>query len=105
LPVDSPYPIKDNRFGSVALNICFYSIFRLFGMHPESGGPMNLIWIGLGLMMVFEGIPYFCFPNQIKQLARKLPEVENSVLRWIGLALMLIGLTVVYLARGAIQNH
>ncbi len=74
-------------------------------MHPESGGPMNLIWIGLGLMMVFEGIPYFCFPNQIKQLARKLPEVENSVLRWIGLALMLIGLTVVYLARGAIQNH
>ena len=66
---------------------------------------MNLIWIGFGLMMVFEGIPYFCFPNQIKQLARKLPEVENSVLRWIGLALMLIGLAVVHLAMGAIQNN
>ena len=66
---------------------------------------MNLIWICLGLVMVLEGIPYFCFPNQIKQLARKLPEVENSVLRWIGLALMLIGLTVVYLAKGAIQNN
>ena len=66
---------------------------------------MNFIWIGLGLMMVFEVIPYFCFPSQINQLARKLPEVENSVLRWIGLALMLIGLTVVYLAKGAIQNN
>ncbi len=60
---------------------------------------MNLFLIALGLMMIFEGIPYFCFPNQIKQLARKLPELENSALRLIGLVAMLLGLGVIYLGK------
>lgn len=65
---------------------------------------MNLFLIALGLMMIFEGIFYFCFPGQIKQLARKLPELENSVLRWIGLAAMLLGLGVVYLGKVVLGN-
>ena len=65
---------------------------------------MNLLVIALGLMMVLEGIPYFCFPNQLKQLARKLPDIENSVLRMIGLGVMLLGLGLVYLGK-YILNH
>ena len=65
---------------------------------------MNLVLIALGLMMVFEGIPLFCFPNQLKELARKLPELENATMRSIGLVLMLIGLAVVYMGTNAINT-
>jgi uncharacterized protein YjeT (DUF2065 family) len=65
---------------------------------------MNLILVALGLVMVIEGIPLFCFPDQLKELARKLPELENSTLRSIGLVLMLIGLAVVYVGKGAINT-
>ncbi len=57
---------------------------------------MSFFITALGLMMVFEGIPYFCFPKQVKEFARKLPEIENGVLRAIGLAIMLLGLVAVY---------
>ena len=65
---------------------------------------MTLVLVALGLMMVFEGIPLFCFPDQLRELARKLPELENSTLRSIGLVLMLLGLAVVYMGKGAISN-
>ena len=65
---------------------------------------MNLILVALGLVMVVEGIPLFCFPDQLKELARKLPELENTTLRSIGLVLMLIGLAVVYVGKGAAGN-
>lgn len=65
---------------------------------------MNVLLIALGLMMVFEGIPLFCFPDQLKELARKLPELENGVLRFIGLAAMMLGLGVVYLGKVVIGS-
>ena len=65
---------------------------------------MNLVLVGLGLMMVFEGIPLFCFPEQLKEIARKLPELENATMRSIGLVLMLIGLAVVYMGTSAINS-
>jgi uncharacterized protein YjeT (DUF2065 family) len=64
---------------------------------------MNLVLVALGLMMVFEGIPLFCFPDQLKELARKLPELENATLRTIGLIVMLLGLGVVYMGTIAIN--
>ncbi|MBT4105426.1 MAG: DUF2065 domain-containing protein, partial [Nitrospina sp.] len=51
-------------------------------------------------MMVFEGIPYFCFPEQVKSFARKVPEIPQSTLRVIGFFLMMTGLLVVYLGGG-----
>jgi len=47
--------------------------------------------------MVFEGIPYFCFPQKVKLFAQKLPEIPDSTLRVVGFFLMMIGLLVVYL--------
>jgi uncharacterized protein len=55
-------------------------------------------------MMVFEGIPLFCFPDQLKELARKLPDIENKTLRSIGLVVMLLGLAVVYLGKDTIST-
>lgn len=53
-------------------------------------------------MMIFEGIPYFCFPDKVKELARKLPEIADGTLRFIGFSLMLMGLLIVYLGKKAL---
>ena len=48
-------------------------------------------------MMVFEGIPYFCFPQKVKSFAEKLQEIPDGTLRAIGFFLMMVGLLVVYI--------
>lgn len=65
---------------------------------------MSLILIALGLMLIFEGIPCFGFPEQLKELARKLPELENNTLKWIGLIMMLIGLLLVTIGKAGMSN-
>ena len=57
----------------------------------------------LGMMMVFEGIPYFCFPDQVRALAQKIPELPNSTLRLIGFFIMILGLGVVLIGRTVIE--
>ena len=66
---------------------------------------MGLFLSALGLMMIFEGVPYFCSPSQVKVFAQKIGEVPDQILRFIGLALMLVGLTVVYLGRSFFENN
>jgi len=63
---------------------------------------MSLFLSALGLMMIFEGIPYFCFPDKVKELAQKLPGIPDGVLRSIGFILIALGLLVVYLGRNSI---
>lgn len=65
---------------------------------------MNIFIAALGLMLVFEGIPYFCFPAQVKSFARKIPEISDNTLRVIGFFLMLFGLAVAYLGRFLTEN-
>ena len=65
---------------------------------------MSLILIALGLILIFEGIPCFGFPEQLKELARKLPELENNVLRWIGLIMMLAGLLLVTIGKAGMGD-
>ena len=60
---------------------------------------MGLFLSALGLMMIFEGIPYFCAPSQVKVFAEKIGKIPDQVLRVVGFALMLVGLTVVYFGR------
>ena len=66
---------------------------------------MSLFLSALGLMMIFEGVPYFCAPSQVKIFAQKIGEVPDQVLRIIGFALMLAGLTIVYLGRSFFENN
>jgi uncharacterized protein len=61
---------------------------------------MSLFLSAVGLMMVFEGISYFCFPEQVKAFARKVPEIPDSILRLVGFGLMMAGLLVVYFGGG-----
>ena len=77
------------------------SVLRLLKMQKTNSFPtMNFFLSTLGLMMVFEGIPYFCFPQKVKLFAQKLPELPDSTMRAIGFFLMMMGLLVVYLGGG-----
>jgi len=57
----------------------------------------------LGMMMVFEGIPYFCFPDQVRALAQKIPELPDTTLRLIGFFIMILGLGIVFIGRTVIE--
>jgi uncharacterized protein YjeT (DUF2065 family) len=60
---------------------------------------MAIFICAVGLMMIFEGIPYFCFPTQLKEYAAKLTELPNGTLRTIGFIIMIIGLGVAYIGK------
>ena len=65
---------------------------------------MGLFISALGLMMIFEGIPYFCVPSHVKSFAQKVGEIPDQFLRIIGFVLMLVGLGVVYFGRILFEN-
>ena len=66
---------------------------------------MGLFLSALGLMMIFEGVPYFCAPSQLKVFAQKIGEIPDQVLRVMGFALMLAGLTIAYFGRSFFENN
>ena len=53
-----------------------------------------------GLVLVFEGVLYGGFPAAAKRFAAEMSGMNERVLRGAGLAAMVIGLGLVWLARG-----
>ena len=53
----------------------------------------------LGLMLIFEGLPYFAFPHRLKPWLAKMSELDTATLRMLGIAGMSIGMLLVYLFR------
>jgi uncharacterized protein len=60
---------------------------------------MELFLCVLGMVMIVEGIPYFGFPEKMKNFMKIVLEQEDSTLRIMGASLMLLGLILVFLAR------
>jgi len=60
---------------------------------------MELFLCVLGMVLVVEGLPYFGFPEKMREMMRFLEEQDDSTLRTIGGILMLIGLVILFLAR------
>jgi uncharacterized protein YjeT (DUF2065 family) len=54
----------------------------------------------LGLVFVIEGLVFAAFPTQAKRAMMSVLETPETTLRMIGLVSALIGLVVVWLARG-----
>ncbi len=52
----------------------------------------------IGMVMIVEGLPYFAFPDQIKNFLVKLSEAPSNQLRILGFFLMMLGLSVLYVA-------
>ncbi len=53
----------------------------------------------IGMVMIFEGLPYFAFPRKMKRWMLQMMSIPEDILRRLGLALMLGGLALVYFAR------
>jgi uncharacterized protein len=62
---------------------------------------MDVLLAALGVMMIFEGAPWFLGPERVKGFLRQLLTVNDGILRGLGLLLMLAGLLTVYLALGS----
>ncbi len=53
----------------------------------------------LGVVMIVEGLPYFAFPERMKEVMRAVIEMPDSTLRMIGFGLMAAGLVIAYIGR------
>jgi uncharacterized protein YjeT (DUF2065 family) len=53
----------------------------------------------IGMVMIVEGLPYFAFPEKMKLWVQKLVTTPDNSLRRLGLVLMVLGLSLVYLGR------
>jgi uncharacterized protein YjeT (DUF2065 family) len=51
------------------------------------------------MVMFIEGLPYATFPDKMKAWMAQLMEVDDGILRKLGLTLMGLGLLIVYLGR------
>jgi len=60
---------------------------------------MDFLLCVLGLIFIIEGIPYFAFPDKLKQYLGKIQEIQDSRLRIMGLAAMIFGLILLYFGR------
>lgn len=57
---------------------------------------MKLFFSAIGLLLIFEGLPYFLNPGGTKKMAEFLMNVEPKSLRITGFVLMLTGLLILY---------
>lgn len=63
--------------------------------HPD----WRLFLTALGLAFVLEGLPYFLLAERLPDYLRRLAQGGPGLLRALGLAAMLAGLTLVFLGR------
>ncbi len=50
----------------------------------------------IGMVMIVEGLPYFAFPEKMKEIILTVTQLPENSLRRFGAVLMLLGLGVVY---------
>jgi uncharacterized protein YjeT (DUF2065 family) len=60
---------------------------------------MELFLCVLGMVLVVEGLPYFGFPEKMREMMRFLEEQDDTTLRVMGGILMVIGLVILFFAR------
>ncbi len=53
----------------------------------------------LGMVMIVEGLPYFGFPQRMKEVMIRVLSIPDDALRKFGFFLMLIGLLLVYIGK------
>jgi uncharacterized protein len=62
---------------------------------------MSETWVtALGLVLVLEGLTYALVPGQMKKMMALLQETPADRLRFIGTAMLAVGVFVIWLVRG-----
>ncbi|MGB0381479.1 MAG: DUF2065 domain-containing protein [Alphaproteobacteria bacterium] len=62
---------------------------------------MSDFLVGLGLVFVIEGLIYALFPSEALKLYERLKAIPSEQLRMVGLITAIVGLSIVWLVRGA----
>ena len=57
------------------------------------------LWAAFALMLVLEGVLPFLNPGRFRNMLRMLDEMDDAMVRRIGLVSMLVGLGLLYLVR------
>jgi uncharacterized protein YjeT (DUF2065 family) len=60
---------------------------------------MELFLCVIGMVMVVEGLPYFSFPEKMKDLMRVMGQKDDTTLRIMGASLVILGLAIIFFAR------
>jgi uncharacterized protein YjeT (DUF2065 family) len=60
---------------------------------------MSDLIVGIGLVLVIEGLVYAAAPGAMRRMAERLPELSDQTLRTGGLLALAAGVLVVWLAR------
>jgi len=53
----------------------------------------------IGLVLIFEGLPYAAFPDAMQKWLRQLTEASPQVLRLIGIVAVLVGLLLCFMSQ------
>jgi len=53
----------------------------------------------LGLVLILEGIPYFSFPEKMREMLAKIPSVPTASLRIFGITAVILGLLCIFVAK------
>ena len=61
---------------------------------------LEFIIVVIGIILIFEGLPWFLSPTHAKKVLLQLAAFDNRTLRGIGFTFMALGLLLVYLVRG-----
>jgi uncharacterized protein YjeT (DUF2065 family) len=63
---------------------------------------VELVLLGLGLVLVFEGLVFALAPSRLEELVKLIAEIPTDTRRTIGLAAIAIGVALVWLARSGV---
>lgn len=61
---------------------------------------MDLIILGLGMVLVIEGLVFALAPSRLEDLVRLIAEMPVETRRVVGLAAVALGVLLVWLAKG-----
>ncbi len=73
-------------------------MFKPFNFNRRQNA-MEFFLCVLGVVMIVEGLPYFAFPERMKEVMRAVIEMPDGTLRMIGFGLMAAGLVIAYIGR------
>ncbi len=62
---------------------------------------MQDLLVGIGMVLVIEGLLYAAFPDSIRRMAEMARQIPDSTLRIGGVSALALGVLIVWLVRGA----
>ena len=57
---------------------------------------LKILFLSLGIMLLFEGLLYTLFPNQMKKMMQMALLIDNQKIRNIAIFFSIIGFVIIY---------